>query len=82
MSGGIQNEEGVWYMYGNALIDMLCRAFNFIAEVEEPINEDEEYMTVTSDKSKPDYVCWKLMYRQVDHKEMHTAAVVVETKHL
>ena len=71
-------------MYGNALIDMQCRAFSLTVEVEESISEGKESCLVTSEKSKPDYVCWKLMYQKdkYNFEKTRTLAVVVETKHL
>ena len=68
------------YALGDALISMLCEAFNYKLDLEDTIDKQETQMTVSSD-SKADYACWVLRKVDATNRE-DVCVVIVEAKHL
>ena len=75
----INNEAGVRYVFGNMIIDMLCRYFKYKITLEESDSVENAALN-TSSGSKYDYVVWRLMLTEKD-KERNVPIVVLETKH-
>ena len=65
---------------GDALISMLCEAFNYKLDLEDTIDKQETQMKVSSN-SKADYACWVLQKVDATNRE-DVCTVIVEVKHL
>ena len=82
----IQNETEVRFIFGNMIVEMLCRYFQFKLSLEQSDYGDDASLNISSG-SRYDYVMWSLMYTgrtqldAIDSDPKGVPLIVIETKH-
>ena len=81
--GGMHSESCVRYTLADPIVELLCKVFHFKLVLEESFNEEEfqEQVSNVSNRSRSDYVCYRLEQVEEKNNQKKSAAVVMETKY-
>ena len=58
----IRNKVGVRYVFGNAIIDLLCQVSRYKVDLEYKLHREPDNIASVTINSKADYVCYMLIY--------------------